>query len=204
MKKTARLSRPRIAAAAAALLSLLALPPLRHGLEAGMTTHMLIQFPLVALCGAMLAHALTLRWRAACDRWNAYGVSGLLAAALVLAVLMIPRVLDLALVDARVEAAKWLALVASGAALQLSWRQAGLMVQGFFLGNVLPMTVVAGYLFQDTPARLCNAYLLDDQIRLGQGLVWIAAAVAASWFAGLIRAMMRRESQASDALLTPR
>jgi len=190
-----------MAMAALALLGLLALPPMRHALEAGMTTHMLVQFPLVALCGAMLAHTLPARWRARCDRWNAHGVSGLLAAALVLAVLMIPRVLDLALVDARVEAAKWLALLLCGAALRISWRAAGLLVQGFFLGNVLPMTVVAGFLFQDATVRLCNAYLLDDQVRLGRGLVWIAAAVAALWFALVIRVLMQREAQA--ALVSP-
>jgi hypothetical protein len=188
-----------MAMAALALLGLLALPPLRHALEAGMTTHMLVQFPLLALCGAMLAHALPARWRVRCDRWNAYGVSGLLAAALVLAVLMIPRVLDLALVDARVEALKWMALLLCGAALRISWRPAGLLVQGFFLGNVLPMTVVAGHLFQDTPVRLCNAYLLDDQVRLGQLLVGLAAVVAAVWFALVIRTLMRREAQAALA-----
>lgn len=192
----------RIATAALALMMLLALPPVRHAMEAGMTTHMLLQFPLLALCGAMLAHALPQRWRTKCDRWNAYGISGLLGAALVLAVLMIPRVLDLALVDARVEAAKWLAVLLCGAALHLSWRPAGLLVQGFFLGNVLPMMVVAGNLFQDTPVRLCNAYLLDDQVRLGRGLVWIAAAIAAIWIALVMRALVQREAQPLDNILT--
>jgi hypothetical protein len=186
-----------MATAALALLGLLALPALRHALEAGMTTHMLVQFPLLALCGAMLANALPARWRVRCDRWNAYGVSGLLASALVLAVLMIPRVLDLALVDTRVEITKWLALLLCGAALRISWRPAGLLVQGFFLGNVLPMTVVAGHLFQDTPVRLCNAYLLDDQVRLGQWLVGLAACVAAVWFAQVVRTMMRKDGVAA-------
>lgn len=202
MMRAPRLPRTSIAMAALALLMLLALPPVRHAMEAGMTTHMLLQFPLLALCGAMLAHALPRRWRTKCDRWNAYGISGLLGAALVLAVLMIPRVLDLALVDARVEAAKWLALLLCGVALHLSWRPAGLLVQGFFLGNVLPMMVVAGHLFQDTPVRLCNAYLLDDQVRLGRGLVWIAATIAAMWIALLIRALVQREAQAFDNILT--
>jgi len=197
MTKAPWLTRPRMAAAALVLLGLLGLPPLRHALEAGMTTHMLVQFPLLALCGAALANALPARWRARCNRWNAYGVSGLLAAALVLAVLMIPRVLDLALVDARVEAAKWLALLVCGAALRISWRAAGLLVQGFFLGNVLPMTVVAGHLFQDTPVRLCNAYLLDDQVRLGQWLVGLAACVATAWFAQVLRAMTRQGGAAA-------
>jgi hypothetical protein len=95
-----------------------------------------------------------------------------------------------------VEIAKWLALLACGAALRLSWRPAGLLVQGFFLGNVLPMTAVAGHLYQDSPIRLCNAYLLDDQVRLGQLLVGICIAVAAAWFAALVRTLMRREAAA--------
>lgn len=184
------------AAAALGLLGLLALPPARHILEAAMTTHMLVQYPLLAVCGFLLASACPARWRSHIARWNAYGISGLFAIALVLAVLMIPRVLDLALVDARVEAIKWLALLVCGAALRVSWRPAGLLVQGFFLGNVLPMTAVTAYLYQDAPARLCNAYLLDDQVRLGQWLLWITVAVAVAWFAQLVRVLMRREAAA--------
>lgn len=184
--------------AGAALLALLALPVSRHALESGMTLHMLVQYPLLAGCGFLLAGALPASWRIRIERWNALGVSGLLATALVLGVLMIPRVLDLALVDGRVELAKWLALLACGAALRLSWRSAGLLVQGFFLGNVLPMTAVAGQLYQDSPIRLCNAYLLDDQVRLGQALVGICIAVAVAWFARLVWTLMRREATAAS------
>ncbi len=186
----------RGAAAAAALLCVLALPPVRGALEATMSRHMLVQYTLLAGCGFVLAGAFPPRWRAAADRWNDHGIAGLFGAALGLAVLMIPRVLDLALVDARVEAAKWIALLGCGAALRLSWRRAGLVVQGFFLGNVLPMTAVAGFLFQDATVRLCNAYLLDDQVRLGQWLVGIAAFAAAAWFAQVVRTLMRREGAA--------
>ena len=75
-------------------------------------------------------------------------------------------------------------LVLCGAAVRVSWRPAGLLVQGFFLGNVLPMTAVAGQLYQDSPMRLCNAYLLDDQVRLGRMLVGIAVAMALAWMRG--------------------
>jgi hypothetical protein len=191
-----RMHRHALAGAGAVLLALLALPASRQLLESGMTRHMLVQFPLLAGCGWLLAGALPASWRARVDRWNALGIAGLFATALVLGVLMIPRVLDLALVDARVEGIKWLALLACGAALRLSWRPAGLLVQGFFLGNVLPMTAVAGHLYQDSPIRLCNAYLLDDQVRLGQWLVGICIAIAVTWFAALFRSFMRREAAA--------
>lgn len=175
------------AALAMAGLALLALPPARLLLESSMTLHMLVQFPLLAGAGFLLARAIPATARRRADAWNAHGIAGLLASALVLMVLMIPRVLDLALVDARIEAAKWLALLACGAALQVSWQRAGTLVQGFFLGNVLPMMAAAGQLFQDAPVRLCNAYLLDDQVRLGQGLVVLSILAAAAFIAHVMR-----------------
>ena len=205
MNRTLRFSPRAVLPGALALLGLLALPAVRHALEASMTLHMLVQYPLLALAGFIGARALPERWRAragALRHWNAHGITGLFATALVLAILMIPRVLDLALTDPRVELAKMLALIFSGAALQLSWRPAGLLVQGFFLGNVLPMMAVVGTLYESSPVRVCNAYLLDDQARLGQMLVWVSAGVALAWFAGLVRTLMHREAAAP--LPTPR
>jgi len=180
-----------------ALLGVLSLPAARHALESSMTLHMLVQFPLLALCGIFLASALPLPWRRRVNAWNVYGIAGLFATALVMAVLMIPRALDLALVDARIEFAKMIALVLCGMALRLSWRPAALLVQGFFLGNVLPMAAAAGQLYQDSPARVCNAYLLDDQMGLGRMLVGITVSVGLAWLAQLVIAMMRREAAAT-------
>ena len=181
------------APAAAIMLCLLALPSVRHFLEASMTRHMLVQFPLVLLCGFWLAGSLPRSWLAPANKWNMHGISGLFATALLLALLMVPRLLDLALIDVRIELAKWLALLVCGTAVRLSWQSAGLVVQGFFLGNVLPMMAVVGYLFDSSPVRVCNAYLLDDQKGLGQKLVWIAVAIGLAWFASVVRQLMREE-----------
>ena len=182
------------ALAALALLALLALPVARRALEASMSAHMLLQYPLLALAGCWLAAALPPRWLARVQRWNAHGIAGLFASAMILAILMIPRVLDLALVDGRIALAKALALVFCGAALRLSWRPAGLLVQGFYLGNVLPMMAVVGNLYASSPVRVCNAYLLGDQARLGQLLIWLSAGIALVWGAMLVRTLMQREA----------
>jgi len=181
------------AALGLALCVVLAWPPLRHALEASMWRHMVLQFPLLMAAGALLAAALPPRARGAVARWNAHGIAGLVLVAVVLAVLMVPRVLDLALRDGTIEAVKGAALVLAGAALRLSWRAAGLVVQGFFLGNVLPMTAVVGQLYIDAPLRLCNAYLLDDQARLGQWLIALAVLLALAWLAQVGWVMARRE-----------
>ena len=38
-----------------------------------------------------------------------------------------------------------------------------------------------------SPLRVCNAYLLDDQLRLGQGLVLLSIVVAAGVIAHVVR-----------------
>lgn len=183
------------ALAAAALL----LPPLRSVLESSMTRHMLLQVPLLLLCGALLAGQLSAVARDRLARWNAHGIAGLFAVTLVTALLMVPRVLDLAVSDWRLDLAKVAALLACGAALRLSWRPAGALVQGFFLGNVLPMTAAIGQLYQDSPLRLCNAYLLGDQVRLGQALVWLSIAIGVAWFARLAIALARSPEPEASA-----
>jgi hypothetical protein len=177
-----------------ALLVALLTPPLRQALESSMTLHMLVHYPAVSLAGALLATAVPRGARRHLVAWNALGISGLAACALVLAVLMIPRVLDLALVDARVEGAKTAALLFAGAVLYPSWCAAGLVVQGFFLGNVLPMTAIVGTLYQDSPLRLCNAYRLEDQQHLGQGLVGLAIVVALMWLVRVARTLVLKET----------
>ena len=189
------MKRPNIfIASAAALLIVLALPPVHSAMVASMTRHMLVQLPLLMAVGWLVAAALPQHWTMRLGRWNALGLTGLMGTALALGLVMIPRVLDLVLVDGRVELAKWLGMVACGVLLRLSWQPAGLLVQGFFLGNLLPMMAVVGDLYSSSPVRVCNAYLLGDQERLGQWLVWLAAALAAVWFAGLMRHFVRQSS----------
>lgn len=189
----------RLAGACAALAVLLLVPPLRPALESSMTRHMLLQVPLLMLCGAVLAQRLPAAAREGLARWNSLGIAGLFAVALGTALLMVPRLLDLAVADWRIDLAKAAALLACGAALRLSWRPAGALVQGFFLGNVLPMTAAVGQLYQDSPLRLCNAYLLDDQVRLGQALVALSIAVGIAWFGKLAIALARSPEPAAGA-----
>lgn len=183
-------------AAAWLLLLLMIVPPVRRMIESSMAAHMLIQYPCLMLAGAILVKRVPSRFLKLAQRWNELGIAGLVGSALALAVLMIPRVLDLALLDGQVETAKLIALLASGAALRLSWKRAGVVMQAFFLGNVLPMTGVAGTMYQDSAVRLCNAYRLDEQHNIGLALVVIAIATAALWL--LVVATRRTSSDSTD------
>ena len=183
------------AIAGATLLGLLVLPWTRHTLEASMWRHMLGQFPLCLISGALLIAALPPRTHAIVTRWNTHGATGLVAASVVLAVLMIPRVLDLALYRPDIEAAKLAALLLAGGALRISWRPAGLIVQSFFLGYLLATMAIVGMLYMETPLRLCNAYLLDDQKKLGQWLTVGAAAIGIAWLLWAGRRLVRVDAQ---------
>ena len=174
------------------LLTILILTPLHAALESSMSRHMLIQYPALMLSGALLSAAVPGVLRRRLAPWNALGLSGFVAVALCLAVLMIPRVLDLALVNPGIEAGKTAALIVSGALLRHSWQIGGLLIQAFFLGYTLPMMGVVGSLYESAPARLCNAYLLDDQQNLGQGLIWLSVAIALIWLARAGRCLMAR------------
>jgi hypothetical protein len=85
------------AALGALLLAALLLTPLRAVTESSMTMHMLVQFPMLILGGGLLAAALPHGWsRRSLERWNELGIAGLVGAVLVLAMAMVPRLLDLA------------------------------------------------------------------------------------------------------------
>ena len=182
-------SRHGPAATGALLLVILALPPVRSLLEMSMEQQMLVQYPMLVLAGALLGRAASPALEQQVSAWNAMGLAGLAATMLSVAVLMIPRVLDLAVTDARVEAVKFATLLLVGVVLKSSWRDAGLVVQAFFLGGLLPMTIVVGTLYQDMPLRLCNAYRLGDQQDLGRHLVYVACVSGAVWLVRAARAM---------------
>ena len=83
--------------------------------------------------------------------------------------------------------------------MRLSWARAGLLVQAFFFGNVVPMTAAVGQAYQDSPLRLCNAYLLEDQVQVGRALVAAAVIVALVWLAQAARVLVSREREREAA-----
>jgi len=58
------------------------------------------------------------------------------------------------------------------------------------------MMAVVGYLYQDTPLRVCNAYGLEDQQRTGLLLNITVVVVAAGWLWRALRATSLRDDEA--------
>lgn len=171
--------RPVDAACGAALLLLVLLaPPLRHALQASMTAQMLVQIPLLAAAGVLMARALPAPLSAAIAAWNDHGISGLVLATLASAFWMLPRALDAAVTDPSVAIAKYLSVpLLIGLPLALSWPRMGFVVKGVLLLEGIATLLRLGWLYLVSPERLCNLYLLDDQQRLGRLLLLIGAAL---------------------------
>jgi hypothetical protein len=182
--------RNRIAAllalfAGVAALVLAALP--RHWLESVMWRHMLLQLPLLLAAGWLIGIGLgaanprclrRLRTLRAADR---HGLTGMTAALFITAYWMIPRALELSINLPQFEAAKFASLLLAGFLLPGALKRASMMIQLFFLGNFCWMTAIVGIQYQNMPQRLCNAYLLDDQLTTGAGLVMLSIAAAVIW-----------------------
>jgi hypothetical protein len=157
----------------------------RRPLESTMARHMLLQIPLLVAAGSCIAFGLrgtriagiAGRLRA-CDE---NGITGLFAFLLASAYWMIPKTLDSAAISLATDAGKFISLLLAGLLLPASLARANIIIQLFFIGNFASMTAIAGMLYQDTPRRLCNLYLIDDQMIAGAGLVTLAIGVAVAW-----------------------
>ena len=173
-------------AGAVVWLGLLA-PPLRNGLESSMTLHMLVQLPLLALIGFLWGRAWTAspvqsgrgRALAAVQSFNAGGAAGLIAASFTMLLWMLPRSLDAARLDLMVDALKFLTVpIAFGAAVALSWPRCPAIARAVIHLEAIATLLRFGWGYLATEQRLCLVYLLDDQQRAGELLLWLGAAWA--------------------------
>jgi hypothetical protein len=163
---------------AGALWGVLALPPLRAGLESEMALQMTVQLPLLAVVGGLIARGLRgcePRWLRDADR---YGLPGTIFAIFSLAVWMLPRSLDGALADPLVEAAKFVSLpLFLGLPLASSWQRLPGLGRGFLAANFLSMLGTLGGLYLAAPVRLCAYYRLDQQQASGRALIALAVGI---------------------------
>jgi hypothetical protein len=169
------------------LLVLLALPTLREAMERDMARHMLVQIPLLALCGWLCAPS-PAAGRNSAAAWDRHGIAGILTANLAAAYWMLPRTLDNAIASAAFEAAKFISLpLLVGVPLRRSWPRLPMLGQGFVIANAVSMLGIAGWLYLAAPVRVCVYYLIDQQEIVGRALLHLAGAIT---LAVLVRAFV--------------
>ncbi len=158
-----------------------------------MSTHMLLQIPMLFGVGMLLAVAAHTNTRTrdhAQFGFNAYGIAGLLVASGIVAMWMVPRALDTAVEHVAWDAGKVLSLVIAGALTTRSWLRAPMLVRAFVLGNSVWMSATVGVLLVDAPSRLCTNYTTNEQAIAGYGLIVLSISV------GLVAAVFWRETLA--------
>ncbi len=158
-----------------------------------MLGHVLAQLPLLALAGVLLATSLPYAVRQRLNVANEQGIPGILLTVLAAAFWMLPRSLDAALTTPLMELVKFVSLPALiGLPMALSWPKLGPVTKAFVLGNTISMLGVLGWLYISAPTRLCNYYIVAEQVLLGEALLIIALALAVPWivkaFVGRVQA----------------
>lgn len=152
---------------------------LRQTLEADPVTHVLVQLPLLATSGALLASAWP--WRPLRLR-EAHANAVVLLAVVAILFWMLPRNIDAALGRPAVEMAKLVSIPTFvGGFLAVAWPRASPYLRGFLKANALSMLGVLAFLYTHAPVRICNAYLVSDQERLGYGFLLTALGLAVAW-----------------------
>lgn len=162
----------------------LVLPPIREWLESTMSAHMLLHIPALVLVGwglgarlaklhpQMMTALLPFRWAL------------LLCAIFTLGIWMIPRLLDLAAENFFVDLIKATTLtITGGLSLNLGWRNTGPVVRGLIHIEAMASLLRLGWVYAESPARLCTSYGLNDQYWLGNALLIAGGLYAAtmSW-----------------------
>ncbi len=190
--------------AATGLWAILWFAPLRLALERDMAVHMIVQLPLLACVGYLLAVALRRHephWIAQGD-W--LGIPGLLLVIFATSFWMLPRMLDAALADPLIDLVKFLSLpLLVGLPLGLSWRRMPLLGRAFVWANFIPKLGAIGGLYLAAPTRLCAYYRLDQQAVAGWALIAVAVALGATWFVVVFVGWPAADGEAAQTCRAP-
>ena len=175
-----------LAAAAVAAWLAITLTPVGAALEATMTGHVLVEIPLLVAVGVILGARVEPYLLRVLAPFNACGIPGILVATFALAFWMIPRWLDASLTDPAVAFAKYVSLVLLvGMPLAWSWQRLHPIARGVVKIEFISMLFRLGWLYLVSPERLCNNYLLGDQIWLGRGFLVAGVVLAVAWLVPL-------------------
>jgi hypothetical protein len=184
-----------LAVSCAAIAVALSVPPLRSVIEQSMAWHMVFQMPLLVLAGALAYFALPPRFGsgplANLSQFNHFGLTGFMAAQVIIAYWMLPMAIDRAVVQPPFDAIKLATLFASGVLLADAFKRAPSVLQLFFIGYWVSMMCWLGIYFATTDLRLCNAYSLQSQAATGWGLLVLGLLLGVVWVAVTGRVLIK-------------
>ena len=185
------------------ILALVLGTPLGGFLESSMAAHVMIELPLLALAGYLMARPFRHKWSQTLSIFNYGGIPGILVAAFTMAFWMIPKWLDSSLMHVDVAWLKYFSVTfLVGFPLSLSWGALHPLIAALLKIEFLVMLARVGWIYLISPERLCSNYLLDDQVLLGQGLLVVAAGLGLIWVCPLFMDFKIRSRRRGHALHT--
>ncbi|MCW8903352.1 hypothetical protein [Sedimenticola sp.] len=165
---------------------LLATPMARGWLEMTMSSHMLVQIPLLVAIGFLAIRVLPKARQTALLTAVGGTLPCVLLAVIASTYWMLPRALDAALASSSVELAKFVTLPALvGAPLSLAWQRLAIIGRGVIWTNFISMLAVLGWLYIVAPVRVCNNYSVFEQERAGWLMVVLAVSLFFAWLCRL-------------------
>ncbi len=174
----------------------LSVPPLRSMIEQSMAWHMVFQMPLLVLAGALAYLTLPPRFGpspfAKLSQFNHFGLTGFMAAQVIIAYWMLPMAIDRAVVQPPFDAMKLATLFTSGMLLADAFKRAPSVLQLFFMGYWVSMMCWLGIYFATTDLRLCNAYSLQSQVATGWGLLALGLLLGGVWVGVTWRELIKK------------
>lgn len=162
-------------------LTVLALPPVRSALEAGLVSHMLLQIPLLAYGGWLIGATTRNMVGNTLEDWDRHGVTGFVLAVCIALFWMLPRSIETSLEAPGHELAKFLSVPLAGFALACSYPRAPVLLRGLLLSHVVSMFGVLAWTFLAAPIRLCISYLASEQVTAGYVLLATGLVLSTYW-----------------------
>ncbi len=160
------------------LFILLALPPIKQLMESNMVGQMIVQIPLLVVAGFFMGEAIQKKIPIDQNRTKGSGVAGILMAIFTITYWMLPRAMDASINDVVFGILKYSTLpLLAGIPISLCWRKLHPLWKNFVWANNISMFGVYGWVYIISPVRLCNNYLLGQQILLGQIFLLITALI---------------------------
>ncbi len=150
-------------------------------LESDIRLHMLVQIPALVLIGYQLSFSDYIQNKFA-KVVDPSGQASVILAVLSVLFWMIPKSLDQALNNELWEIIKYLTLpLLIGLPLGIGWHKVSIIFQGVVIIEFLAMLLRLGWLYSDSPIRLCSSYGLEQQQSLGALLLLIALTLSMYW-----------------------
>jgi len=156
------------------ILSAMILMSLARWFEQSLVVNILIGYPMLVYFGYIYGRELTQYRLVRAILDNIGGIPGVLIATFTLAFWMVPRWVDASVTHYEIGIIKYLCLIfLVGGTVGCSWSKMHFITRAVLKIEFLTMLFRLGWIYVISPDRLCNNYLLGEQVLLGKSFLAI-------------------------------